>query len=89
MVYITRGFLALLSLSGAALGSVAKIEADLASMAKAVTTLNGAITSFPSTGGTLAQALVRSFAFFLDIRCMYDVWMWMGCVVCRRSMKRR
>ncbi|KAF8166491.1 hydrophobic surface binding protein [Pholiota molesta] len=57
MVLITRPFLALLSFTGAALGSVAKIEADLASMAKAVTTLNSAITSFPSTGGTLAQAL--------------------------------
>jgi hypothetical protein len=89
MVLITRSFLALLSLTGAALGSVAKIEADLASMAKAVTTLNGAITTFPSTGGTLAQALVRFFAlFFFDVGCMYNVWM-MGCVVCRRSMKRR
>jgi hypothetical protein len=81
MIHITTSFLALLSLSGAALGSVAQIKADLANMATAVITLDTAIANFPSTGGTAAEALVRFVA------CFYCVHVYVY-MVCRLSTWR-
>lgn len=53
----TLFFLASLAVSGFA--TVAQIKADIATITTQLHTLDTSITNFPTTGGTLAQALVR------------------------------
>jgi len=66
MVYFATPVVLLLSLATYSAGlsppfakrTVAQVQADIADISSKVTALDNAITSFPSTGGSLITALV-------------------------------